>query len=80
MSFYGSNTIFLKKASVFMKTNLVICRDSMVPGPAIGYMPQELALYGEFTIKETLKYFGRSVSFSVAKLLNNSLVCPSDCT
>ena len=52
----------------------------MVPGPAIGYMPQELALYGEFTIKETLKYFGRSVSFSVAKLLNNSLVCPSDCT
>ena len=28
-------------------------------GPRVGYMPQELALYGEFTIRETLQYFGR---------------------
>ncbi|EFX78468.1 ABC protein, subfamily ABCH [Daphnia pulex] len=33
--------------------------DSGIPGPRVGYMPQELALYGEFTIKETLQYFGR---------------------
>ena len=32
---------------------------SGVPGRKVGYMPQELALYGEFTIKETLQYFGR---------------------
>ncbi|KAJ1524812.1 hypothetical protein ONE63_009683 [Megalurothrips usitatus] len=30
-----------------------------IPGPAIGYMPQELGLYEEFNIKETLWYFGR---------------------
>ena len=29
------------------------------PGHRLGYMPQELALYGEFTIRETLQYFGR---------------------
>ncbi|XP_050310150.1 ABC transporter G family member 20 [Anthonomus grandis grandis] len=33
-------------------------RGSGVPGPRIGYMPQEIALYGEFSIRETLKYFG----------------------
>lgn len=33
-------------------------RGSGVPGPRIGYMPQEVALYGEFTIRETMKYFG----------------------
>lgn len=31
---------------------------SGVPGPRIGYMPQEVALYGEFTMRETLTYFG----------------------
>lgn len=31
---------------------------SGVPGPRIGYMPQEIALYGEFTIEETFIYFG----------------------
>ncbi|KAI5693785.1 hypothetical protein M8J75_005740 [Diaphorina citri] len=33
-------------------------KGSGVPGPRIGYMPQEIALYGEFTIRETMVYFG----------------------
>lgn len=33
-------------------------KGSGVPGPRIGYMPQEIALYGEFTIRETMLYFG----------------------
>ncbi|XP_034254913.1 ABC transporter G family member 20-like [Thrips palmi] len=35
-----------------------------IPGPAIGYMPQELGLYDEFNIKETLWYFGRIAGLS----------------
>ncbi|CAH1797730.1 unnamed protein product, partial [Owenia fusiformis] len=30
-----------------------------VPGKMVGYMPQETALWNEFTIGETLSYFGR---------------------
>ncbi|XP_049455916.1 ABC transporter G family member 23 isoform X1 [Epinephelus fuscoguttatus] len=30
-----------------------------VPGRMVGYMPQELALYNEFTISNTLTFFGR---------------------
>ncbi|XP_014281518.1 ABC transporter G family member 23 isoform X1 [Halyomorpha halys] len=33
-------------------------RGSGVPGPRVGYMPQDMALYGEFTIQETMLYFG----------------------
>lgn len=32
---------------------------SYIPGPGVGYMPQELTLYPEFSILETLTYFGR---------------------
>lgn len=32
---------------------------SYIPGPGVGYMPQELTLYPEFSIIETLTYFGR---------------------
>lgn len=30
-----------------------------VPGKKVGYMPQDLALYNEFTISDTLTFFGR---------------------
>ena len=32
---------------------------SLVPGPGVGYMPQEIGLFQEFTIEETLTFFGR---------------------
>ena len=33
-------------------------KGSGVPGPRVGYMPQEIALYGEFSIRETFIFFG----------------------
>ena len=39
-----------------------------IPGPRVGYMPQELALYNEFSIEETLHYFGRIYGMSAAKI------------
>lgn len=34
-------------------------KDVGVPGPRVGYMPQEIALYREFSIEETFRFFGR---------------------
>lgn len=34
------------------------------PGPRLGFMPQELALYKEFSIEETLRFFGALVGLS----------------
>uniref|UniRef100_A0A336MVA4 CSON005274 protein n=1 Tax=Culicoides sonorensis TaxID=179676 RepID=A0A336MVA4_CULSO len=31
---------------------------SQVPGPRVGFMPQETALYNQFTVEETLHYYG----------------------
>lgn len=33
-------------------------RHSNIPGPRVGFMPQETALYNQFTAKETLRYYG----------------------
>lgn len=30
-----------------------------VPGRDVGYMPQEISIYEDFTIEETLQYFGK---------------------
>ncbi|XP_032783939.2 LOW QUALITY PROTEIN: ABC transporter G family member 20 [Daphnia magna] len=57
--------------------------ESGIPGPRVGYMPQELALYGYFTIKETLQYFGRIYNLKPAfvnaqlEFLSNLLHLPS---
>lgn len=33
--------------------------DGEVPGRDVGYMPQEISIYEDFTIEETLIYFGK---------------------
>lgn len=34
-------------------------RNSRIPGPGVGYMPQDISLIPEFNIEETLRYFGQ---------------------
>lgn len=43
-------------------------KGSGVPGARVGYMPQEIALYGEFSIEETMKYFGWIFSMETAEI------------
>ncbi|KAF5284913.1 hypothetical protein FQA39_LY16868 [Lamprigera yunnana] len=43
-------------------------RGSGLPGPRIGYMPQDVALYSEFSITETMKYFGWISKMSSSKI------------
>jgi ABC-type multidrug transport system ATPase subunit/ABC-type multidrug transport system permease subunit len=44
-------------------------RSCGIPGRKVGYMPQELALYTEFTIRETYQYFGRIYKMSSKDIL-----------
>ncbi|KAK7863239.1 hypothetical protein R5R35_001451 [Gryllus longicercus] len=60
-------------------------RGSGVPGPRIGYMPQDLALYQEFTIRETLLYFGwvnymttKEIDVKIEFLLNFLMLPPGN--
>lgn len=43
-------------------------KGSGVPGPRVGYMPQEIALYGEFSIRETFIYFGWCAGMSTRQV------------
>ena len=45
---------------------------SLVPGPGAGYMPQELALYSEFTVRETVSYFGKLYAMSKESIVERS--------
>lgn len=44
-------------------------RGSGVPGKRVGYMPQEIALYAEFSIKETMTYFGWIFGMSTPEII-----------
>ncbi|XP_042216216.1 ABC transporter G family member 20-like [Homarus americanus] len=53
------NRLKLDKGEIFLYGFPPGSAEAAVPGHRVGYMPQELALYQEFTIVETLRYFGR---------------------
>nr|XP_053640391.1 ABC transporter G family member 20-like [Cherax quadricarinatus] len=52
------NRLKLDKGEIFIYGYPPGSPAAAVPGHRVGYMPQELALYQEFTIVETLRYFG----------------------
>jgi ABC-type multidrug transport system ATPase subunit len=43
-------------------------KKSGVPGPKVGYQPQELALVGEFTVRETIFYFAKIYGMTNEKI------------
>ena len=45
-------------------------KQSDIPGPGAGYMPQELALFEEFTIEEILTYYGTIYNIKGYELQN----------
>ncbi|KAK7080025.1 hypothetical protein SK128_016282 [Halocaridina rubra] len=53
------NRLKLDKGDIFLYGFHPGTASAAVPGHRVGYMPQELALYQEFSISETLNYFGR---------------------
>ena len=42
--------------------------ESGIPGPGLGYTPQEVALFLDFTISETFQYFGRLYHIDSSKI------------
>ncbi|XP_072934159.1 ABC transporter G family member 20-like [Epargyreus clarus] len=43
-------------------------KGSGVPGPRVGYMPQDIALVAEFTVRDAIYYFGRVYGMKNQKL------------
>ena len=48
-----------KKGSIKVFDEVPSSSKSQIPGPGVGYMPQEIGLFAEFTIEETLTFFGK---------------------
>ncbi|XP_075986794.1 ABC transporter G family member 23-like [Anticarsia gemmatalis] len=44
-------------------------KGSGVPGPRVGYMPQDIALVGEFTVRDAIYYFGRIYGMKMEKMV-----------
>ncbi|UXI15549.1 hypothetical protein NH340_JMT01492 [Sarcoptes scabiei] len=46
--------------------------ESCIPGPGLGYTPQEIALFEDFTIAETFEYFGRLFHMKSKKIIEQT--------
>ncbi|XP_065283236.1 ABC transporter G family member 23-like isoform X3 [Dermacentor albipictus] len=42
--------------------------EGLVPGPGVGFMPQELALHSDFTIAENMYFFGQLLGMPLKKI------------
>ncbi|XP_075551059.1 ABC transporter G family member 23-like isoform X2 [Dermacentor variabilis] len=42
--------------------------EGLVPGPGVGFMPQELALHSDFTIAENMYFFGQLLGMPLEKI------------
>ena len=60
--------IRLKSGSIRVFGVRIGSKQSDIPGPGAGYMPQELALFDEFTIQEILTYYGTVYHLSAEEL------------
>jgi ABC-type multidrug transport system ATPase subunit len=45
-----------------------------LPGPLVGFMPQDICLLMEFTVKETFQYFGRLQKMNMETLEKKQIV------
>ncbi len=48
----------LESGSINIFDRQIDSKHSFIPGSYVGFMPQEIALFKEFTIKENLEYYG----------------------
>ncbi|XP_026825690.1 ABC transporter G family member 23-like isoform X2 [Ooceraea biroi] len=48
----------LNKGEIWVLGGTPGSKNSGIPGPRVGYMPQEISLVGEFTVRDAFYYFG----------------------
>lgn len=58
----------LDQGSIYVAGYPTGTKKSGIPGKRVGYMPQEIALNGEFKVKEVLQYFGRIYGMTQLKI------------
>lgn len=58
--------------SLLQSSNGSKIRQSFIPGQGVGFMPQETALFEDYTIKSTLRYFGQLYGLTILEIGDKS--------